>query len=143
MEAGVNPGGTFNANPISIAACKATIRELEKPGVYKHMARLTKRLTAGINKISKKRDLTLYCDGIESIWHLAFGIREGMSDFRDNFKVNKMDYQVFRKGCLERGIRLHPSRGRFYVSAAHTDEDIDKTLSVAEEVLGQMSKRQP
>ncbi len=45
MEAGVHPGGTFNANPISIAACKATIRELEKPGIYKQMARLTKKLT--------------------------------------------------------------------------------------------------
>jgi len=90
----VHPGGTFNANPISIAACKATIRELEKRGIYKQMARLTKRLTAGINEIAKKRNLTLYCDGIESIWHLAFGIRERMSDYRDNFKVNKMDYQV-------------------------------------------------
>jgi glutamate-1-semialdehyde 2,1-aminomutase len=141
MEAGVHPGGTFNANPISIAACKATIRELEKPGIYKQMARLTKKLTTGINRIAKKRKLTLYCDGIESIWHLAFGIRERVGDYRDNFKVNKMDYQVFRKGCLERGVRLHPSRGRFYVSAAHTDEDIDKTLSVVEEVMTEMSKR--
>lgn len=141
MQADVYPGGTFNANPVSLAACKATIKELEKPGIYDHMARLTKKLTAGINEIAKKTNMTLYCGGIESIWHLAFGIRERMDDFRDNFKVNKMDYQLFRKGCLERGIRLHPSRGRFYMSAAHADEDIDKTLSVFEEVLGKMSKR--
>jgi glutamate-1-semialdehyde 2,1-aminomutase len=140
IGADVHPVGTFNANPISIAACKATIKELEKPGVYDRMARLTRRLTEGINEIAKKIDITLYCAGVESIWQLAFGIRERMSDFRDNFKVNKMAYQIFRKGCLERGIRLHPSRGRFYTSAAHTDEDVDRTLFVVEEVLSQMSK---
>ena len=141
VGADVHPVGTFNANPISIAACKATIKELEKPGIYDHMATLTKRLTEGINEIAKKRNITLYCEGVESIWQLAFGIRERMSDFRDNFKVNKIDYQIFRKGCLERGIRFHPSRGRFYTSAAHTDEDVDRTLSVADEVLSQISKR--
>lgn len=141
VGADVHPVGTFNANPISIAACKATIKELEKPGIYDHMAKLTKRLTEGINEIAKKRNITLYCEGVESIWQLAFGIRERMSDFRDNFKVNKNDYQIFRKGCLERGIRFHPSRGRFYTSAAHTDEDVDRTLSVADEVLSQISKR--
>ena len=141
VGADVHPVGTFNANPISIAACKATIKELEKPGIYDHMATLTKRLTEGINEIAKKRNITLYCEGVESIWQLAFGIRERMSDFRDNFKVNKNDYQIFRKGCLERGIRFHPGRGRFYTSAAHTDEDVDRTLSVADEVLSQISKR--
>ena len=141
VGADVHPVGTFNANPISIAACKATIKELEKPGIYDHMATLTKRLTEGINEIAKKRNITLYCEGVESIWQLAFGIRERMSDFRDNFKANKIDYQIFRKGCLERGIRFHPSRGRFYTSAAHTDEDVDRTLSVADEVLSQISKR--
>lgn len=141
VGADVHPVGTFNANPISIVACKATIKELEKPGIYDHMAKLTKRLTEGINEIAKKRNITLYCEGVESIWQLAFGIRERMSDFRDNFKVNKIDYQIFRKGCLERGIRFHPSRGRFYTSAAHTDEDVDRTLSVADEVLSQISKR--
>ena len=141
LGADVHPVGTFNANPISIAACRATIKELEKPGIYDHMARLTKRLTQGINEIAKKRNIALYCEGVASIWQLAFGIRERMNDFRDNFKVNKMDYQIFRKGCLERGIRFHPSRGRFYTSAAHSDEDVDKTLMVVEEVLDQMSRR--
>jgi glutamate-1-semialdehyde 2,1-aminomutase len=140
MEAGVHPVGTFNANPISIAACQATIKELEKPGVYDHMARLTRRLTEGINEIAKKTKITLYCSGTQSIWQIAFGISERMNDFRDNFRVNKRDYQIFRKGCLERGIRFHPSRGRFYTSAAHTDDDIDQTLVVVEEVLSKMSE---
>jgi glutamate-1-semialdehyde 2,1-aminomutase len=138
MASGVSPRGTFNANPLSIAACRATIGELEKPGVYGNMERLTKRLTDGINEIAKKRDIALFCSGIPSIWQIAFGITEKMNDYRDNFKVDKIRYQNLRKGCLERGVRLHPTRGREYLTAAHKDEDIDMTLSVIEEVLDEM-----
>jgi glutamate-1-semialdehyde 2,1-aminomutase len=139
MDSGVSPRGTFNANPVSIAACKATISELEKPGVYENIGKLTKKLTDGIREIARKKKLTLFTDGIASIWQVAFGVSERLEDYRDNFKVDKMAYQTLRQGCLERGVRLHPTRGRLYTSAAHTDEDIEKTLSVIEEVMGEMS----
>jgi glutamate-1-semialdehyde 2,1-aminomutase len=140
MESGVHYGGTFNGNPIAVAACNATIRELEKPGLYGNMAKLTDKLTEGINEIARNNNVALYCRGIESIWQIAFGIKEAMTDFRDNFKVDKMTYQRLRKGCLEKGIMLQHLRGRNYLSAAHTDEDIDKTLSVIEEVLWGIAK---
>jgi len=138
METGVHYGGTFNANPTAIAACNATLKELEQPGFYDHIARLTKRLTQGINEIAQKKNITLYCREIASIWQIAFGIREPMTDFRDTFKVNGTDYQRFRRACRERGVILSPNRGRGFVSAAHTDEDIDRTLMVMEQVLGEM-----
>ena len=138
METGVHPLGTFNANPVAVAACIATIRELEKPGVYEHMARITRRLTEGVTEIAKQKAITLYCGGEVSIWQLAFGIKERMNEYRDNFKVDKIAYQKFRMRALGRGIRFHSSRGRFYTSAAHTDEDVDKTLSVVEELLDEI-----
>jgi len=88
-----------------------------------------------MNELAKKRKITLFSDGEGSIWQIAFGISERMNDYRDNFKVDKMAYQTFKKGCLKRGVRLHPSRGRFYTSTAHTDADIEKTLEVFEETL--------
>ena len=141
MQSEVYRLGTFNANPIAVAACRATIGELEKPGVYDHMARITKRLTEGVADIARRQGIQLYCEGVQSIWQLAFGITERMNDFRDNFKIDKAVYQRFRRGGLQRGIRFHPSRGRFYTSAAHTDKDVDKTLSVIEEILGDISNQ--
>ena len=138
MNSGVKPRGTFNANPISVAACKATLSELGKPGVYHNVERLTKKLTEGINEIAEKKGITLFCSGIASIWQVAFGIKEKLNDYRDSFRVDKMPYQTLRRGALDRGIRLHPTRGREYISTAHTDEDIEKTLSVIEEVLYEM-----
>jgi len=135
LETGVQHVGTFNANPIAVAACIATIKELERPGVYEHMARLTRRLTEGTTTMARGKNLTLYCAGAESIWQLAFGVSEPLSDYRDNFRVDRVAYQKFRMAGLARGVRFQPSRGRFYTSAAHTDEDVDKTLAVAEELL--------
>jgi glutamate-1-semialdehyde 2,1-aminomutase len=140
METGVHPVGTFNANPIAVAACTATINELEKPGVYERMSGLTKRLTEGVTEIAERKGIALYCGSEGSIWQLAFGITERMKDYRDTFCVDKVAYQNFRMGGLERGIKFHPSRGRFYTSAAHTDEDVDKTLSVVDELLSNMSE---
>ena len=124
---------------LTIAACMATIKELEKPGIYDQLNGLTQKVTAGILDIAKKKNMVIYCDHIGSIWQIAFGISERMKDYRDNFKVDKLKYQRLRKKCFERGIRLHPSRGRQYVSAAHTDEDIDRTLLIIEEVLAEMT----
>jgi len=139
MESGVHIRGTFNANPVSIAACRATIKELKKPGMYEQLDRLNKKLITGILDIAKKKNITIYCEHIGSIWQISFGIHERMKDYRDNFKVDKTKYQKFRKECFKRGIRLHPSRGRQYISAAHTEQDIDKTLMVIDEVLKEMS----
>ena len=138
MSSGVSPRGTFNANPIAMAACKATMNELEKPGTYENVAKLTKKLTDGINEVARKKGIKLFCSSIASIWQIAFGIDEQLADYRDSFRVDKMAYQTLRKGALERGIRMHPTRGREYVSTEHTDEDMEKTLSVIEEVLDEM-----
>jgi glutamate-1-semialdehyde 2,1-aminomutase len=139
MESGVHPVGTFNANPIAVAAAVATIKELENPAIYREMERITKRLAEGVTNISQAKSINLYCSGIASIWQLQFGITEAMTDYRETFKVDKKRYQEFRMRCLAKGVRFHPSRGRFYTSAAHTDHDVDQTLSVVETVLSEMT----
>jgi glutamate-1-semialdehyde 2,1-aminomutase len=136
MEAGVNPVGTFNANPVSVAACLATIRELEDPTVYEHMARITDELITGVSRLGEDNGVDLYCGGEGPIWQIAFGIDAPMQDYRDNFKADTAAYRRFRRHGMARGIRFHPSRGRCYTSAVHTDEDVDKTLEVIWELMG-------
>lgn len=140
LESGVQPAGTFNANPIVVAAALATIAELEKPGFYDRMARITRRLADGVTQIASRKGVVLYSASIASVWQLEFGITAPMTDYRDTLKVDKSRYQQFRTLSLDRGIRFHPSRGRFYVSAAHTDEDVDRTLEVVEDVLAEIAR---
>ncbi len=139
LEAGVQPVGTFNANPIVVAAALAALAALEKPGVYANMARITARLADRVAEIGRRLKIRLYSASVASVWQLQFGIDGPMTDYRDTLAVDKAQYRQFRTRCLERGIRFHPSRGRFYVSAAHTDEDVDRTLEVVEGVLAEMA----
>ena len=140
MEAGVHPAGTFNANPISVSACLATIKVLENRNTYKHLEKITSKIVNGVKRISETLGVKLFCDHTGSIWQIQFGITEPMKEYRDNFKVDKQKYQKFYSKCLRRGIRLHPSRGRFYTSTAHTEDDVRKTLHVFEEVLRKLEK---
>jgi glutamate-1-semialdehyde 2,1-aminomutase len=135
MESGVKPRGTFNANPLSIAACFATLTELEKQGVYDRVAEMSRKIMSGIRSIAGEKQIPLYCDGEGSIWQIAFGIDNRLADYRETFSVDKLTYQKLKQECFKRGLRLHPFRGRLYTSAAHTPEDIDRTLEIIEDAL--------
>jgi len=130
MESGVHPVGTFNANPICIEACKATLGELSKPDFYKKLERITEQIVDGVRKLGESNGITLYCDHIGSIWQIEFGISSPLIDYRDSFRVDRAMYQRFRQELLARGVRVHPTRGRQYVTSAHTAKDIDRTLEV-------------
>ena len=138
LESGVHPAGTFNANPVGVAAALATLKELEKPGTYEHLAKITGMLVEGVNKLKDKYGVKLFCDSCVSVWQLQFGIDQPMKCVEDNLKVDKKTYDIFYKECLARGVRLHSSRGRFYVSTAHNEKDVADTLAVFDEVFGKM-----
>lgn len=133
LMAGDAPVGTFNGNPLSVAAALATIGELEK-GAYEKMSALTDKLVSGVNDLIKKYGIKAYCRGTVAVWTIQFGITEPIDDFRDHFaKIDKQTYQDFYKAALDAGFLLHPNRGRFYMTTAHTDEDIQKTLEFFED----------
>jgi glutamate-1-semialdehyde 2,1-aminomutase len=135
METGVYVSGTFNANPVCVAAGISTIQQLQKPGAYAHLERITRRLIKEVGAIVRKKDLKARCDGECGIWQLTFGIEQRMKDYRETFLVDKAAYQKLRKACMERGVRLHPTRGRFYTSMAHDDADVDATVRAISESL--------
>lgn len=135
MESGVHPAGTFNANPLCVAAALATLKELEKPGVYEGMNHITTMIRDGVRELAQKHGVKLWCDNQVSVWQLQFGIDRPMKDVRDNFQVDKKKYSFFYKECLKRGVRLHSSRGRFYISTTHTEKDVEETLAVFDQVL--------
>ena len=77
-------------------------------------------LQKGIQFPVDKYGVKLFCDSCVSVWQMQFGIDKPMKCIEDNLKVDKKTYDIFYKECLARGVRLHSSRGRFYVSTAHT-----------------------
>ena len=69
---------------------------------------------------------------------MVLGTDEELVDYRDHYaKADKKMYTKLVQGCMERGIRLNPWRGRNYVCAQSTEEELDYTLKVIDELLGQ------
>jgi glutamate-1-semialdehyde aminotransferase len=96
---------------------------------------MSQKILSGIRTIAGKKQIPLYCDGEGSIWQIAFGIDNRLADYRETFRVDKLTYQKLKQECFKAGLRLHPFRGRLYTSAAHTPEDVAKTLEVIEDAL--------
>lgn len=82
-----------------------------------------------------------YLRHVGSIFILYFGFTEDVEDFRDWLtQADLASYTRFVAGCEEYGVRFTDRRGREYLSVAHTQEDIRRTLAVADQVLGEMER---
>ncbi len=141
MSCGVPASGTFNANPVGVAAAIAAIKELQEPGTYRHLQETGDALLAGFRKLAEKYHVKIYTRAIGGIFVLYFGFEEDADDFRDWLtKADIRFYEEFVKRCEEYGVRFTDERGREYISTAHTQEDVARTLQVADLVLSEMTK---
>jgi glutamate-1-semialdehyde 2,1-aminomutase len=133
---GVSFGGTFNGNPMSLAAADATLGELAKDdgAALKAANARGERLMEGIRAIAAKRGVKLLVSGFGCAFALHFTGRDRLLDYRDTLADDKDALKAFLRRALEAGIHIVPD-GRMYTSAAHSDRDIDDTLSALEQVL--------
>ncbi len=134
----VDYGGTYNGNPISMAATLATIEELENGGVHQHLFSLGQRLRNQLNGCINDLGLGAHAVGFGSVFQLLF-TDKAINDYRDTLTSSKEDFMKFQKGMMEKGIFIIPQPNkRCHISAAHTIEDIDHTVETAREVLGKL-----
>lgn len=127
--------GTFSGNVISMAAGLAVIKELEKGKVYPYINELGEKVRSGLKGIAKDLGIRMFVAGIKSLFTVHFGI-DGIKNVRDKMRADKSQATEFSQGLLVNGVRA-TSNG-LYLSAAHTQQDVDRILEVAEVVLREM-----
>ena len=126
---------------MGVAAALATLEELSQPGVYARLEALGQQLEDGFQALGEKCRRKLYLRHLGSIFVLGFGYTQDLGDFRDWLtQADLAAYQRFVAGCEDYGVRFTDRRGREYLSTAHTQEDIRRTLAVADQVLGEMEQ---
>jgi glutamate-1-semialdehyde 2,1-aminomutase len=133
----VNHSGTFNSNTISMAASVAAIAELERDNgaVYRTINKLGTQLMAGLSDIGRRLQIPLHVQGLPCAFHVSFNEKPPIRDYRDwAANCDKERYNAFTLAMLTSGIRLI-GRGLWYVSAAHTEDQIAQTLEAAEKSL--------
>jgi glutamate-1-semialdehyde 2,1-aminomutase len=136
VSGGVTFGGTFNGNPVSLAAAKVALEELTLDG-GKTLARvnaLGKLLMSGLQEIVHDAGIQAYVCGFGAAFSLHFSPKTEMFDYRDTLDDDPARLRAFVLAALDRGIYLLPD-GRFYLSTAHTEADIEQTLSVFRAIL--------
>src|SRR3569833_2765738 len=123
---GVLHGGTFNAQPVTMAAMVATQTGLT-PEQYEAASKRGVRLRDGIREILQGARLKAQVTGFELMFHIAFGLDAPARNYRDLLKADKALYVRFAHALLKRGVRVL-QRGAWFVSFVHDDAVIDATL---------------
>jgi glutamate-1-semialdehyde 2,1-aminomutase len=127
--------GTLNGNPLSLAAAKAALDILaaDSCAIYSAVGRRGERLRLGLEQMLRERGLAVVTNGEGAVFHVSFQERRPRT-YRDTLEANGALCSDFALALLDEGVFLLPD-GRWYLSATHTDEDIDMTLAAAARVL--------
>jgi glutamate-1-semialdehyde 2,1-aminomutase len=140
MVAPVGPvyqAGTLSGNPLAMAAGLATLRQLrEHPEIYSQLERRTAALVDGVLAVAKKSRVTLNANRVGSMftWFFQAG---PVFDWDTAAKSDTEAFARFHRAMLDRGIYLPPSQYEaIFVSAAHTDGDIARTIEAAAHAFG-------
>jgi glutamate-1-semialdehyde 2,1-aminomutase len=131
----VYQAGTLSGNPVAMAAGIATLKEVLKSGFYDAMAQKTDRLLRGLETAADKAGVPVTLDHVGSMAGLFFN-KGPVNNFEDAKASDLPRYATYFKGMRENGIYLAPSQFEaFFVSAAHSDEDIERTITAADKVF--------
>lgn len=127
---GVAFGGTFNGNPIALAAAAATIQVLsEDNGRPLEDAKcIGESIMRGLEATARELGLPLVVTGFGTAFALHFNARGSLRSYRDTLDDDRELLDRCLLAALEQGINILPD-GRLYVSTAHSRQDADETVS--------------
>jgi glutamate-1-semialdehyde 2,1-aminomutase len=122
--------GTYNGNPVSMAATVATLTRVLIPDVYPELERRGDRLTAGCQEILDEYHLPGYAINVGAKGAVLFSPKR-VTNYRDFIGVDEELWTAFYFFLTNRGILLPPgSDEQWTLSVAHTDEDIERHIAV-------------
>ena len=134
MVAPVGPmyqAGTLSGNPLAVAAGVATLTELQQPGTYQLLEFLAGRLTNGLAQVFRREEVPATINRVGSML-TGFFNPGPVGTLAEAEQSDTASYGRYFHAMLERGVYLAPSQFEAgFVSLAHTDEDIDRTVAAA------------
>ena len=130
---------TLNGNPVCAAAGLAALDVLGQPGTYDHLARIGSRLRAGLVAAGSRHGFAVQAPGEDAVFGLRFTARKPLRTWMDLTTADKDLGWRFAMALLARGILVNPNE-KFYLSIAHTDADVERTLSIADEAFAALAR---
>jgi glutamate-1-semialdehyde 2,1-aminomutase len=127
--------GTLSGNPVAAAAGRATLRVLREPGAYDRLHVTGRKLKDGIAELLQKTGTKAQVVGEPPLFDVFF-TQEDVRDYRTLTRVDTAAQTKFNAAVCARGIIK--GGNKYYVSLAHTDEDVEFTLNAVEEALAEL-----
>jgi len=132
--------GTYNGNPLGMAAARASLEQVMTPEAYAHLDRLNDRILAGCDEVIRRHNLPGYSVGISSKGCVTFSPKK-IVDY-ETFKENQ-DEELSDLAWLfnmNRGIFMTPGREEEWtLSVTHTEESVDRYVEVFAEMARELT----
>jgi len=128
----VYQAGTLSGNPIAMAAGIACLTQVAQPGVHQTLNELTTRLADGLMDAARKENIPFVVNHVGGMFGLFFTEAETVTCYQDVMQCNVERFKKFFHLMLEEGVYLAPSAFEAgFMSLAHSQEDIQRTISAA------------
>jgi len=127
----VYQAGTLSGNPLAMTAGIETLRILRQRTLWNQIERRTAALREGLTEAAKQSGVAVHCNQVGTMFALFFS-EQPVRDWQSASTCNTDRYAAYFRSMLEAGVYLAPSQFEaLFLSAAHTDADIEATLDAA------------
>lgn len=131
----VYQAGTLSGNPLAMAAGLTSLRELQKPATYQKLEQISAALESGMKEAAQMAGISVQFNRIGSMF-CGYFTTKPVHNLDDALSSDRDRFARFFHGMLERGVYFAPSQFEAgFVSLAHGEEQISKTITAASEVF--------
>jgi glutamate-1-semialdehyde 2,1-aminomutase len=131
----VYQAGTLSGNPVATACGLATLKEISQPGFWDRLSLRTRNLVDGLKQAAQKAGLPFAADSQGGMFGF-FLLPELPQNYGQVMKSDSPKFNQLFHGLLDRGVYIAPALYEAgFVSAAHSQDDIDATVAAAAEVM--------
>lgn len=132
-------GGTYSGNPVSLAAVDATLDILRGDSVYGKLESFGRRLIRGIQEVGEESRVDLMVNGMPEMFQLLFTSQHEVHEYRDLAKCDLNLYASLHVELMNHGVMIDEDNMEcFFTCAAHSDEDLEHTVSAFHHALADM-----
>lgn len=137
----VYQAGTLSGNPVAMAAGLATLDLVSAPHFYTELSAKTQKLVDGLKQRAKAANIPFHVDAIGGMFGIFFTESDKIETEADVKRCNMTLFKRFFHAMLNEGIYLAPSAYEIgFVSAVHSEQDLEKTLQAAEKAFAHILK---
>ncbi len=128
-------GGTYSANPLTLAGMNAALDILidERDRVYGHLDAIADSMVGGMKAIFTDAGVPAWINRVGPMWQVFFGHEERVTRYRQARASDTRFFGMLQAECQARGVYFHNFNfERFFASLAHTQAEVDESLNVIE-----------